>query len=179
MPVWHPCPAVPPCPSARDWEEGALPATGARCSVARAGQDNFSGSQRPICALDGSQWRFQPPPMRLGVNSWRQPGECGVGTGQEIKNWLITPQIQNKARSFLLSPAWHVPLRGSRLPYPVGRWALRVPAVEPGVLRPPAHRGWRLVQAPRRWAPRGLGVSNLPGLDHSPASGLRGVFLSQ
>jgi hypothetical protein len=42
----------------------------------------------------------------------------------------------------LLSPACHCKACLRSL-------ALQVPAVEPGVLRPPAHRGWCLVQAPR------------------------------
>jgi hypothetical protein len=37
-------------------------------------------------------------------------------------------------------------------------WALQVPAVEPGVLSPAAHRGWWLVQAPRREPPRAGGA---------------------
>jgi hypothetical protein len=49
-------------------------------------------------------------------------------------------------------------------------WALQVPAVEPGVLRPPAHRDWWLVQAPRRWVPHspccgcGVGALGIGGL---------------
>jgi hypothetical protein len=45
---------------------------------------------------------------------------------------------KNKTRNFLLSPACHCKAFLRIL-------ALQVPAVESGVLRPPAHRGWWLV----------------------------------
>jgi hypothetical protein len=69
---------------------------------------------------------------------------------------------KNKTRNFLLSPACHCKACLRIL-------ALQVPAVESGVLRPPAHaahRGWCLVQAPQRGgsSPRTLGVRAFGGL---------------
>jgi hypothetical protein len=66
-------------------------------------------------------------------------------------------KIRPETRNVLLSPAWHYKACLCIL-------ALQVPAVESRVLRPPAHRGWCLLQAPRWGAsrPGGLKTVHLP-----------------
>jgi hypothetical protein len=57
-------PAVPPCPSARDREEGPPPAVGGA-----GGERQFLGAI--TTAASGWFWRFQLHPMRPGDNSRR------------------------------------------------------------------------------------------------------------
>jgi hypothetical protein len=98
-----------------------------------------------------------PAPRRL-----RFPSTQAGGCSRQFRHKPSSNRHKNKTRNFLLPPACHCKAVLRIL-------ALQVPAVESGVLGPPAHRGWCLVSGtstsmggfpciPCRGC--GLGVSN-------------------